>query len=896
MTTVFCRVTAELSKDFVQLFPHQFDFQGLLQKISEDSGVAVSTSDSLVQNDSNRDYILQGLWPAIEQAHNMLLTLAYSSVGRCEQESQISPGSRPFSALVEAAEAMSRGAELQQQVENELAIIKNSTLNDSFSSASDIPVSLNTISTHDISYTTFNQEKSVMGIYSTPLNTHSDEKHNEHELHDISSMTTKDSKGDTISQPVESTHTDIIHEIIAESSKENEPDETTEATEIHVYLANNSTDDNLRNKETNDTFMSNSETEKSVPVKKRQKRTVTQQTEQSTSPKNRYNRKTKLMINQSDVKMPPEIENNLVKSDDNKSPARNDAGTQGKPETEESFACEFDYCRFVAKNRKAYTDHTQRIHFSEPSQCDICNKVFANERYMKRHQAIHCDAKYPCGKCDKVYKIYRALENHQKTHDPDYKPPEFQCETCSKSFCTNYLLLCHKKSEHLGQKKSFLCSVCGKSFTTKHTLQQHVNVHTGARPYSCEICSSSFSYESALRDHKNIHYQTKKFTCSYTACNKSFLQRSALKMHEKIHREEKDFLCKECGRGFTQKQALQRHIRAHKGHKAFTCKLCSRSFGDPSIVRRHLILVHKIHKDVNSWREDVIISNKENENENNEDEESENSGDKVTQTDPASDESIHVVSVIPTQNVQSTNHIKGQPVLHITTPRELGHKLYEAVPVQVIQTSGVSEHYTAAQVTKTDNLFPKKTNIDSIREQQALEYPVVNLVQSESAKSTGDILNYEYVLPPNNPPYDDLTNSTEIDHSGYTKIASNQQTGDIRAEGSLSLADPTAVAQLIETTREIPVLPMIPEVSTVLAGPSTQDGLTLAGAEVKVRPEVLTAEKIMEIVKQLQETDLGMMDPQQMQTLYSYYNALATQYFSLAQYTLPATDGTGDQQ
>ena len=39
MTTVFCRVTADLSEDFVQLFPHQFDFHGLLERIAEDAGV-----------------------------------------------------------------------------------------------------------------------------------------------------------------------------------------------------------------------------------------------------------------------------------------------------------------------------------------------------------------------------------------------------------------------------------------------------------------------------------------------------------------------------------------------------------------------------------------------------------------------------------------------------------------------------------------------------------------------------------------------------------------------------------------------------------------------------------------------------------------------------------------
>ena len=907
MTTVFCRVTAELSEDFVQIFPHQFDFQGLLQKIAEDAGVTVSTSDTLIQND--RAYSLQGLWPEMEKARNMLLTLVYSSVARCEQESQINLGSRPFSALVEAAEAMSRGAELQEQVENELALIKNSTLNGSLSSVDDIPVTMNRIQRSLISQGTFDQENPVVGSYSNQTNTQFQEKKQEQESFNISPIQESDVKENVISQPGESIQKGIIHKIISEElEKENKAEQETE---IQIYFTNNSEEVPSSN-EVKDTDISNSDTEKSIPVKKRQKRTSAQQTVQSTAVlnKNRTNKKTKPSTRQTsltDVKIPPEIELSLVKSEgaDNKTTMK-DAVTQAKPEIETPFACEFFFCDFVAKNRKAYTDHTQRVHLSEPSQCDICNKVFANERYMKRHQVIHGEPKHCCGKCGKVYRVQRALENHLKTHDPDYKPPEFQCDLCSKSFCTNYLLMCHKKSEHFGQKKSFLCSVCGKSFTTKHTLQQHVNVHTGVRPYACETCGKSFSYESALRDHKNIHLGTKKFICSDPMCNKTFLQRSALKMHEKIHRDEKDFICTECGRGFTQKQALQRHIRAHKGDKSFTCKLCFRSFGDASIVRRHLILVHKTHKDVTNWREDVVISSQEKENEDEETRENENTSNK-TQTDNILDKAI-----ISHQKVEPKNQIKGQPVIQLATSREskllpaseISHKIFETVPVQILQASEIPDHhYTTELVTKTGNLFSKKTNVVTsdvgTNEEQAMEYPIVSLLQSNIVKNSGDILNYEYVLPvtPHDPSYGNIASSSEVDHSGYTKVVLDKPVDDIKVGGPLTLTDTSTVAHLIETTREIPVLP---EASTVLAGPSTQDGLLLAGSvdQVKVRPEVLTAEKIMEIVKHLQETDLGLMDPQQMQTLYSYYNALATQYFSLAQYApvVPTTDNSGDHQ
>ena len=280
---------------------------------------------------------------------------------------------------------------------------------------------------------------------------------------------------------------------------------------------------------------------------------------------------------------------------------------RGRPRKSENdiegdFPCQ--ECDLVAKSRNALADHVSKVHLSCPTKCDICNKVFPNIRYMKRHRASHVEPQHCCDICGKMYKIKKAMLDHKKTHDKNYVRPCFNCHLCSKNFCNRYILDCHIKAEHLGQKKSYLCSVCGKSFTTRHSLAEHSNAHTGAKPHVCDLCGKGFTYESALRDHKFTHANNKQFVCNL--CNKSFNQRSGLKMHLRIHADEKKFVCSDCGRSFTQKQALQRHFRVHKGEKPFICKLCSRSFTDASIIRRHLILVHKINKDAKSWREDII--------------------------------------------------------------------------------------------------------------------------------------------------------------------------------------------------------------------------------------------------------------------------------------------------
>lgn len=263
-------------------------------------------------------------------------------------------------------------------------------------------------------------------------------------------------------------------------------------------------------------------------------------------------------------------------------------------------------CSFVAKKRAKLRSHRLQMHLSSPTKCDVCTKVFPNKRYMLRHRASHVAPQHCCDVCGKMYKIRKAMLEHRKTHDTTYKKSKIKCNMCPKSFCNRYILECHIRDIHLGQKKSYLCSTCGKSFTTKHSLAEHTNAHTGVKPHVCEHCGKSFSYESALRDHRYTHTDAKHFWCSH--CQKGFSQRSGLKMHMRIHRQHKMFVCTECDRGFTQKQALQRHERVHKGEKPFVCKHCNRFFTDASIIRRHLILVHKIHKDANSWREDIVCT------------------------------------------------------------------------------------------------------------------------------------------------------------------------------------------------------------------------------------------------------------------------------------------------
>ncbi|OQR84444.1 hypothetical protein ACHHYP_13377 [Achlya hypogyna] len=89
----------------------------------------------------------------------------------------------------------------------------------------------------------------------------------------------------------------------------------------------------------------------------------------------------------------------------------------------------------------------------------------------------------------------------------------------------------------MSPERRFGCHIpgCGKRFKRKFTLQEHLNTHTGARPYVCDYegCQRCFSTHGNLNRHKFIHTGEKPFGC--TTCLKRFCTKEKLVRHVKTH-------------------------------------------------------------------------------------------------------------------------------------------------------------------------------------------------------------------------------------------------------------------------------------------------------------------------------------------------------------------------
>lgn len=80
------------------------------------------------------------------------------------------------------------------------------------------------------------------------------------------------------------------------------------------------------------------------------------------------------------------------------------------------------------------------------------------------------------------------------------------------------------------------CPACQKFYPSPGTLEDHMNVHTGAKPFECNVCQKSFSSRGSLWGHCRLHLDYYPFKCSL--CDAKFRWKNCMYRHWGKHLRE----------------------------------------------------------------------------------------------------------------------------------------------------------------------------------------------------------------------------------------------------------------------------------------------------------------------------------------------------------------------
>ncbi|GFY41446.1 hypothetical protein TNIN_77501 [Trichonephila inaurata madagascariensis] len=132
------------------------------------------------------------------------------------------------------------------------------------------------------------------------------------------------------------------------------------------------------------------------------------------------------------------------------------------------------------------------LSYFHPTTClvEVMDLIMMKGRLLPNHQLLKFDGLTGILPFESTSRQYPEHELLARNYLFDGEKSENTKRTASTSSSSN----------------KFCCEYCLKCFTRKRSLIDHVNIHTGTRPYVCQFCSNTFTQRASCNRHMKLRH------------------------------------------------------------------------------------------------------------------------------------------------------------------------------------------------------------------------------------------------------------------------------------------------------------------------------------------------------------------------------------------------------
>ncbi|KAL3287353.1 hypothetical protein HHI36_001827 [Cryptolaemus montrouzieri] len=203
-------------------------------------------------------------------------------------------------------------------------------------------------------------------------------------------------------------------------------------------------------------------------------------------------------------------------------------------------------------------------------------------------------------------------------------PGKFCCPICSTMLTSQHDFTLHIKSHNSDSEiqqdsdKGYTCRICFKILSSSSSLDRHVLVHSGERPFHCKYCGDTFTTNGNMHRHMRAHSHKHRSyesdgstdsTNSNTEYNNNevkskFNRKRKLESDELNHRKRENsmednappqiYKCPVCERtDFDSLSILETHMEDNHPDYPAKCHQCSNIFMNLKQLEAHRFTVHE---------------------------------------------------------------------------------------------------------------------------------------------------------------------------------------------------------------------------------------------------------------------------------------------------------------